>query len=230
MIHTLDDAAARALTDPSGVLREHSWLGAAIDDDVGAGRLEKWGRSTAMDENTGTATVDPALFAALHSRAHVEARWPVGHAGLLHVYGYLLSTTPTPYGLKRERWLDGGLARAYGLADDAFVPWARSTTLLERVSDAAEALVALGATRVQTVDGVESVLALGRARDDGPFALAYAVDGRLVTTFPVGSAESVLAEWDADAARLRWNAAGEAHSAALGPEGQRWRATARSSR
>ena len=94
----------------------------------------------------------------------------------------------------------------------------------------AEALVALGATRVQTVDGVESVLALGRARDDGPFALAYAVDGRLVTTFPVGSAESVLAEWDADAARLRWNAAGEAHSAALGPEGQRWRATARSSR
>ena len=60
MIHTLDDAAARALTDPSGVLREHSWLGAAIDDDVGAGRLEKWGRSTAMDENTGTATVDPA--------------------------------------------------------------------------------------------------------------------------------------------------------------------------
>ena len=73
------------------------------------------------------------------------------------------------------------------------MPWARSTTLLERVSDAAEALVALGATRVQTVDGVESVLALGRARDDGPFALAYAVDGRLVTTFPVGSAESVLA-------------------------------------
>ncbi len=79
-----------------------------------------------------------STFEALHDRAGLDSAWPVGNAGLLHVYGYLLSTTPTPYGLKRDRWLGGELARACGLAPDAFVPWIGERTLLDRVTDVAE--------------------------------------------------------------------------------------------
>lgn len=207
MSEMLDAIALRAQGDAGAVLTDHSWLGPAIDADSAAGRLGAWGRSTVIDEHTGTPTVHPELFAALHSRAGLEATWPVGNAGLLHVYGYLLSTTPTPYGLKRSRWLDGVLARAYGLAEDTFVPWLGSRTLLERVTEAAAGLLDRGATRSSVVAGVHTAVALGRVLEDGPWALAYEVGGRLVTTFPVASAEEVLSEWDARPTRLRWNAA-----------------------
>lgn len=187
------------------MLAEHAWLGGAIDRDSEAGRFGAWGWSTAIDENTGAPVLSAALFAALHARAGIPARWPVGDAGVLHVYGYLLSTVPTPYGLKRARWMDGALARAYGLPDDEFVPWARSQTLLQRVGEAAEGLFDSGATRMNDVGGVEASVAWGRVPGDGPWAVAYRVDGRLVTTFPVASIDAILAEWDAEPARLRWN-------------------------
>lgn len=208
MIEILDATAARAHHDPAAALAEHAWLGVAIDADAASGRFLAWATSTIIDEHTGTPVIPPALFTALHTRAGIDAEWPVGNAGLLHVYGYLLSTTQTPYGLKRARWIDGALARAYGLADDAFVPWARSSTLLERVTAAASTLLAHTVMRTCDTPGTESSMALGRAPDDGPWALAYALRGRLVTTFPVASPTTVLAEWDAAPARLRWNAVG----------------------
>lgn len=204
MIRTLDAAALRAQYDPVGALEEHPWLGAAIDADVAAGRFGHWGASTVVDENTGSAVLSRAVFDALHDRAGLPSAWPVGNAGLLHVYGYLLSTTPTPYGLKRDRWIDGALARAYGLAGDEFVPWARRPTLLARVTQAADGLLAESRVRVAASNG--AALALGRALHEGPWALAYAVEGRLITTFPVVSSEVVLTEWDAAPDRLRWNA------------------------
>lgn len=206
MIETLDAAARRAHDEPALALDALPWLGAAIEADASAGRLGTWGRSTVVDEHVGGPVIGEALFAALHERAGLRERWPVGNAALLHVYGYLLSTVPTPFGLKRDRWLDGSLARAYGLADDAFVPWSSERTLLERVDGAARALLARGATRSSAVGGVEASVALGREPDTGPWALAYAVDGRLITTFPVVSAVELLAEWDAEPPRLRWNA------------------------
>ncbi|MFB7892751.1 amino acid deaminase [Microbacterium sp. NPDC056044] len=209
MIPTLDDldeAARRARHDPAGTLAAHDWLGVAIDVDAEAGRFASWGSSTVIDENTGGPVISPEVFAALHDRAGLDARWPVGNAGLLHVYGYLLSTVQTPYGLKRDRWLGGALAAAYGLPADAFVPWKGSSTLLSRVTDAATSLVSRA-----TVRGPEpatgGLLALDRDGEQGPWALAYAVHGRLITTFPVASADTVLAEWDEAPARLRWNAA-----------------------
>lgn len=204
----LTDAAARAHIDPARVLGEYAWLGAAIDADAAAGRFIAWGPSTVIDENTGEAVLPPALFAALHARAGIQAVWPVGNAGLLHVYGYLLSSAPTPYGLKRARWLDGELARAYGLPGDAFVPWARPDSLLARVSEAASALLRRGAVRRADVEGTETAFAVGRVPDAGPSALVYAVNDLLVTTFPVASPDAVLSEWDAEPPRLRWNAVG----------------------
>lgn len=203
MISTIDAVAARAVSHPAAALDEEAWLGAAIDDDREGERFTRWGWSTVIDENTGSPVIDRPLFDALHERAGIPAQWPVGNAGVLHVYGYLLSTAPTPYGLKRERYLDGALARAYGLDGDEFVPWARASTLLSRVTDAASDLLARTPARTVNSGGV---LALDRATDVGAWALAYAVDGLLVTTFPVASPDTVLAEWGAAPARLRWNA------------------------
>lgn len=206
MSERIDEAAADAQSDPVGVLERHPWLGAAIDADAAAGRFARWGRSTVIDEHTGTAVVSEELFAALHARAGLDAAWPIGNAGLLHVYGYLLSTVPTPYGFKRERWLDGALARAYGLSVEAFVPWASPRTTLERVTDAMTGLLARAEVRTAVAGDSAASLGLARHADSGPFALAYALGGRLVTTFPVASPDDILAEWDAEPARPRWNA------------------------
>lgn len=212
----LDAAAALATGDPAAAFDLLPWLGTSIDADAGAHRFDAWGLSTVIDENTGTSVVAASVFEALHDRAGIDARFPVGNAGLLHVYGYLLSTTPTPYGLKRERWLDGDLARAYGLAADAFLPWALPTgeTLLARVTAAAAALLSYAPVRRQQLGDTEALIAIGRSPASGDRALASAlvyalVSGgtrRLITTFPVSSPTAILDEVDAAAPRLRWNA------------------------
>lgn len=212
----MTDLALRAQDTPDVVLAEHPWLGAAIDDDALAGRFELWGASTVIDEHTAAPVIPRAVFDALHERAGLAAQWPIGNAGLLHTYGYLLSSVPTPYGLKRERWLDGALARAYGLPEDGFAPWARTTPLLARVTEAARGLLTRP-TRLAEVPGGEAVLALGDAVE-GSSALVYAVSGRLITTFPVTSASVLLEEWDADPGRLRWNAALEVPTSLPDPE------------
>jgi len=208
----LDAAAARAGSDPAAAIALLPWLGASIDADAAASRFGEWGLSTVIDENTGSAVVPASVFAALHARAGIDARFPIGNAGVLHVYGYLLSTTPTPYGLKRDRWLDGALARAYGLAPDAFLPWTlpAAGTLLARVTGAASALLSRAPARREQLGDTEAVIAVGRATASGPSALAYALthggERRLITTFPVAAADAVLAAVDEDGPRLRWNA------------------------
>ncbi|PCE14648.1 amino acid deaminase [Microbacterium sp. SZ1] len=186
------------------------WLFGAIADDRAAARFDAWGRSTVIDENTGSPVITRALFDELHDRAGLDQEWPVGNAGLLHCYGYLLSLTETPYGLKRDRWIEPALAEACTLPRDAFSPWRGGPTLLTRATAAASALLrspAAGAAR--TVEGRESRVALSATR--GPAALAYEVapatgaEPLLVTMFPVGDADAVLAEFIADP-RLRWNA------------------------
>ncbi|WP_228495868.1 amino acid deaminase [Microbacterium sp. VKM Ac-2870] len=214
-IARLDVVAHAAASDPRAALDALPWLGAAIDADAAAGRFVTWGRSTAIDENTGTAVVPAPVFEALHSRAGIDAHFPVGNAGLLHVYGYLLSTEPTPYGLKRERWLDGTLAQAYGLAADAFHPWvvAEDDTLLVRVTNATTALLSREPARRERIGDTEALIAIGRhAASDpsGPSALVYALvhgeERRLITTFPVADPAAVLTSVAQDGPRLRWNA------------------------
>jgi hypothetical protein len=200
----LDAASVAAAADPDAAIDALPWLADALARDAAAHRFDAWGRSTVVDENAG-AVLPEALFAALHRRAGLVAAWPVGNAGLLHVYGYLLSTTPTPYGLKRERWLAGDLARACGLPADAFLPWTGASTLLARATAAARALLVRPDVRREDVDGVPAVIALGAPDAGGTSALAYAVGGRLVTMFPV--ADPVALVRDLGLPRLRWNAA-----------------------
>ncbi|WP_240752687.1 amino acid deaminase [Microbacterium hydrothermale] len=201
----LDDAAARALDDPAAAFASLPWLAASLADDAAAGRFAAWGRSTVIDENVGEAVIPRPLFDELHERAGLEATWPVGNAGLLHVYGYLLSTTPTPYGLKRERWLSGELERACGLEKGALLPWSVGGTLLSRVTAAAASLLSRPDAIEQVVADRRTRTALGAAGPDGTAALAYAVDGLIVTMFPVADAAAVRSSLGAP--RLRWNAA-----------------------
>lgn len=203
-------AATGTASDARTAVDALPWLSSAIRDDRDDDRFTAWGRSTAIDENTGTAVIPPALFEELHDRAGIDAAWPFGNAGVLHCYGYLLSLEPTPYGLKRERWTEGALARACGLSTDAFHPWRDGPTLLARATTAASTLFAAPAVGAsQRIDGREARLALGTT--EGPTALAYAVTPvagaapLLITMFPVADAALPLTEFRADP-RLRWNA------------------------
>ncbi len=203
------DAAVAAL-EPADVLAMFDWLGAAIDADAEADRFARWGRSTIVDENVGAPVLPRSMFDALHARAGLDSSWPVGNAGLLHVYGYLLSRTPTPYGLKRARWLDGELAVACGLSSDAFVPWVGERTLLDRVTEAAETVIDTTTIRRQPLVPTDAVVAIAD-RHPAPSALAYALDLRehdrlLITMFPVSDPAPLLAELDSAPPRLRWNA------------------------
>lgn len=213
------ERAASAAADPTPgaatqALASLDWLTAAVDADRTAGLFAQWGLSTVIDENTADEVIGRPLFDALHERAGLSAAWPIGNAGLLHTYGYLLSLAPTPYGLKRERWLGRELSAGLGLGAGHFLPWEGPRTLLARATEAATVLIASG--------GEFSWYALGGGRatrtvlsheHDGSRALAYAVAPApgtrplLVTIFPVAQAETVRRDLDVASARLRWNAA-----------------------
>lgn len=203
-------AADNTLAGARAAIDALPWLSRAVDDDRASGRFTAWGLSTVIDENTGTAVTARPLFEELHRRAGLATTWPIGNAGLLHCYGYLLSLEVTPYGLKRDRWVEGALAQACGLTADAFHPWHEGPTLLARAMTAASALLARpAASATEQIDGRETRLAL--SAEAGPAALAYAVAPApgvaplLVTMFPVAVASDPLDEFTADP-RLRWNA------------------------
>lgn len=101
------------------------------------------------------------------------------------------------------------LPRAYGLPADAFVPWTSPRTLLDRVTEAADGVRRRFTVRRADIGGLAASVALHRAAPDGAAALVYALGDRRITTFPVASPDAVLAQWDAEPPRLRWNAVGE---------------------
>jgi hypothetical protein len=199
------------------VIDRAEWLPrvlADIGEDAAAGRFAAWGRSTIIDENTGGPVLDRELFARLHDAAGIEANYPVGNAGLLHVYGYWFSDEPTPYGFKRDRWADGHLARALGLPADAF-HLGGDRTLLERVTETirppllAPPADARGTADVRLGDATARVVLIG-ADEASTSALIYGIDHgngfRLITAFPLaGEPREVLADF-VEHPRYRWNA------------------------
>ncbi|MFM9918471.1 amino acid deaminase [Lacisediminihabitans sp. H27-G8] len=212
-----------------------------IDDQIRAdaanSAFDDWGLSTVIDENIAAPVIVRDEFERLHELAALEAEWPIGNAGLLHVYGYLLSTVQTPYGLKRERWLDGALAGALGLPRDAFLPTGTVTvtgtgtgtgtgTLLSRVTAAALPRVveppsdALLVLDQQSIDGGIAVRTVVVGHPIGA-ALLYGVReaGRMraITAFPLAMAsESFCRSLEEKAPRLRYNAA----TSALAPRSE----------
>lgn len=191
-----------------------------IDDhvraDAASGAFDDWGLSTVIDENIHTPVIPRDEFERLHALAGLNDVWPIANAGLLHVYGYLLSTVPTPYGLKRDRWLNGALALTLGLPREAFFPIGTGT-LLSRVTAAVlprlidppkDALLVLdqesieGATEVRTVlVGIpESAAVLYGVREGGRM--------RVITAFPLVAVSASFRQSLVDQPpRLRYNAA-----------------------
>ena len=217
---TIDDllgAAARinAGESPRSVL-EGSRLASQIAQDAAADRFSRWGLSTVVDENTGTPVISPALFAELHRLAGLDSSWPVGNAGLIHVYGYLLSTVSTPYGLKRDRWVNGDVARALGLEPSIFTPWFgpasdgtplhRLTAALSPIFDAPEQTPGVEFVTHESSDRVTATTVLVRHPGSGHSALLYAVDGKLLTAFPFEISASSIAALQTEPPRLRYNA------------------------
>lgn len=198
--------------------------------DAATGAFDDWGLSTVIDENIDAPVVSRENFERLHRLAKREAAWPIGNAGLLHVYGYLGSTVETPFGPKSARWLDGALARALGLSGDAFLPDRGDGTLLARVTAAVlprlldprpEVLLTLDQT---SLDGSASARTVvigapgGGGEPDGvdaqPLAgaLLYGVHeaGRMraITAFPLAAASASFCQRLIDQPpRLRYNAA-----------------------
>ena len=76
-----------------------------------------WAASSNHDELAGGRIVHPRILRALERRLGVGShpRGRVGHAGVLHTYGYLFSNLRTPFGLKRRRWVHPGLERSMDL-------------------------------------------------------------------------------------------------------------------
>ena len=195
-----------------------------IAQDAAAGRFDGWGSSTVIDENTQAPVITRAQFDELHAAAGLDATWPVGNAGLLHVYGYLLSTVITPYGRKGDRWRDGELAQLFGLAPGAFLlesAAAAGRTVLQRVTAAALPHLA------HPAHGHGDGLVIDDEAPDGSTffrttvlsvpgrssaALVYGVSEsgrmRLVTAFPLaGPTPASLDALAADPPRMRYNAA-----------------------
>ena len=210
----LTHAASLAADDTAAGVRaaldQIPWFEAAIHADRAAGRFQAWGQSTIVDEHTGTPLLSRALFDDLHRSAGIDADWPIGNAGLLHCYGYLLSSATTPYGLKRDRWIGAALASACGLPADAFHPWREESTLLTRATRAATAVRASpGVEATRTFGGREAHVAFASTR--GPSALAFAIAPRaaaplsLITMFPVTDSAAPLADFTA-AEQPPWNA------------------------
>ncbi|MDJ1370688.1 hypothetical protein [Gulosibacter molinativorax] len=199
-----------------------------IRADAAANRFAPWGWSTVVDEHVGKAIIDPALFDRLHDAAGIQATFPIGNAGVIHVYGYWFSTVLTPYGYKRDRWLDGDLSGALGLPDDAFHLHHTGSTLLKRVTSAALPLLLAVPGEAATPSQAEpsfQVAIRGEAEvrlstvntrmvivgTDETSALIYGVNMskqmQLITCFPVnGNPDSIVRDFLTDR-RLHWNAA-----------------------
>ncbi|SDM39062.1 hypothetical protein [Microbacterium azadirachtae] len=203
--------AAEAPGAAERALASSELLASAIDADRDAGLFARWGRAAAPSDDAGEPLLRRAVFEALHSRAGLEAAWPVGNAGLLRTYGDPLAAAA--HGTTAEPGRSPALARALGLDDARFAPDGDSGTLLARATDAASVLLASGGefSWYALVDGRATRTVLGPARG-GARALAYAVAPTpgyaplLVALFPITDAEPVRRELDEASARLRWGA------------------------
>lgn len=126
-----------------------------IRADASARRFDDWGTSTVVDDELSVPLFERALFDQLHDAAGIDATFPVGNAGVIHVYGYWFSTVPTAYGLKRERWQQPDLARALGLSPKTFhLHGAKSRTPLQRLTDVARPLLHQPPSDATVVDAV----------------------------------------------------------------------------
>jgi hypothetical protein len=80
------------------------------------GLLDLWGQSQNFDEHSHEVIVHPAILRLIGELAGVPLRESIVHAGLEHTYGYLFSLIKTPFGNKRDRWIESTLDEGFGLS------------------------------------------------------------------------------------------------------------------
>lgn len=191
--------------------------------------LDRWWLSTVVDENTEQPTLHRETFRWIEQfhRPAPSSTWPVSHAGLLHTYGYLLSTAWTPFGWKGDRYLDGTLATLLGVGLDDLTPWADSGTVLSNLTTALDQMVASRPPEYLVVETGQLVGPSGDADHGalrtrvypphdtlGERLLVYSIESsrthfeRYVTSFPIGNS-GVEAMLDDALPRARFNIAAE---------------------
>ena len=191
--------------------------------------LDRWWRSTVIDENTDQPVIARETFRWIEQfdKSARGMGWPVSNAGLLHTYGYLMSTAWTPYGWKGDRYFDGTLAALLGVDLDDLTPWARHGTVLANLTVALDRLMASSRPDYLVVETGRFAMASGdvvrgrlrtriypRNHTLSERLLVYTVafsdtgTERYITSFPVGSSgvEAILAD---EQPRSRFNIAGE---------------------
>lgn len=77
--------------------------------------LGSWGRSLNYDEHANALIVEPPILKLLGELAGVPMRGRIVHAGVMHTFGYLFSVIETPFGKKRDRWVEPDLEKGLGL-------------------------------------------------------------------------------------------------------------------
>ncbi|MDI9927406.1 hypothetical protein [Rhodococcus sp. IEGM 1341] len=180
--------------------------------------MAKWASSTVIDDNVQAPVFSERVFSWLHYGVSGAFNFPIGHAGLMHVYGYLLSSVETPYGLKRQRWLTDDFAKAFGLKPSFFFPTASTVPLMQRVASAVLPLLTDPAADSRTVLAVDEVVDWRRRmrtvyicdRMTDSTALVYGSvsgdDVQIVTAFPIGPMTSQsVQDRLAEPARYRYN-------------------------
>jgi hypothetical protein len=81
-----------------------------------------WGESLNFDSNAKKKIVDDKLIEELQALFNIKNDNHIVHAGIIHTYGYLLSTIETPYGSKAKRWTAPTLTNAFHLKTKALSP------------------------------------------------------------------------------------------------------------
>lgn len=194
----LDDQIAESKSDPA--------------------QMALWTSSTVVDGNADSPVLNRSVFSWLHRGLPDTFEFPIGHAGLIHTYGYLLSPVLTPYGLKRERWLTADLAEAFGLEPSFFYPTASAVPLMERVAQVALPTLADPLATSRTVLALDEIVDESRkmrtvfVSNAGRTATAAVygsvTDGvvKLVSAFPVkGFSAEYVVERLAGPTRYRYN-------------------------
>lgn len=197
---------AAAIAARSASLPQSQWVDELLGHiaaDADAGLFERWGNSTLVDSNVGRPVISHTVLRRLLGAAGLRGGMEVLNAGLAHTYAYLFADVPTPYGYKRDRWVDGRLQCILGTERGRLLPVARVNTLLANVTAALDAhLEVAGYDWVDTRDmsrsclveedpgsGITTTTWLLVRRGVQGAALAYVVtapgeEPRYVTVFP----------------------------------------------
>ena len=96
--------------------------------------LRRWGWSVNVDELANTEIVDTRLLIMLGKMMDVAMDGAAVHAGVQHTYGYLLSTVMTPFGYKRDRWIQPTIELGFGLPESTLQAFPKRGTLLANLT------------------------------------------------------------------------------------------------